>query len=481
MQTDQSPFEEFLATGSSAAFEALFGRYSGLVYGTALRQSGNPHAAEEIAQQVFLLFARKASTLTPQVCVGGWFHRTTCLVAKDYLRAEQRRRHREQKAVSMQDPQDATSSAVREELFRAIDSAVEELPEKDREILLLRFFERLDLREIATRFSISTDAAQQRAERAVDRLGTVLHQRGIPTATTTLTAALISLNSVTAPATLWVSVATAVSSSVGTAVFSGSSALAATKPLALLSSHNSTTLLFMKTSHLIITGAAIVGVSSLLVLNRSQEKRFQQQLAAAQSAQRSAEEQAGKAAQEQEALRKRLAELQNDIAEIHRLRGEINRLKNSPTPTTANASKTAPPAAPAAPEDTSAAEAQQKEMFIQRMNQAKGLVLGMMIHRQKTGAEPTNFAEVKQFVPSPLKEQSEQLDAFEFLPPTAAAASIPPENRIILRQKEFITTTDGKRARVYGFADGHSEVRTEGEQSLEQWEEERGVSQLRLQ
>jgi DNA-directed RNA polymerase specialized sigma24 family protein len=54
---------EYAASASERAFQALVERHVDLVYATALRQVGDRGLADEIAQNVFLALARKASRL----------------------------------------------------------------------------------------------------------------------------------------------------------------------------------------------------------------------------------------------------------------------------------------------------------------------------------------------------------------------------------------------------------------------------------
>ena len=57
---DMELLRQYVLRNSEDAFAALVTRHVNLVYSAALRKTGNPHAAEEITQAVFIILARKA-------------------------------------------------------------------------------------------------------------------------------------------------------------------------------------------------------------------------------------------------------------------------------------------------------------------------------------------------------------------------------------------------------------------------------------
>ena len=59
----------------------MVSRYINLVYAVALRQVRDPHLAEDVAQAVFLVLARKAGSIRSNVILTGWLFRTTRFVA----------------------------------------------------------------------------------------------------------------------------------------------------------------------------------------------------------------------------------------------------------------------------------------------------------------------------------------------------------------------------------------------------------------
>src|SRR5262245_60679054 len=107
MVTDQMPddtqlLQRYAEDGSEAAFAELVGRYVNRVYSAALRRvNGDADLARDVAQTVFADLARKAASLPRNVVLSGWLHRASRYAAAQTMRAERRRRQREQEAVAM--------------------------------------------------------------------------------------------------------------------------------------------------------------------------------------------------------------------------------------------------------------------------------------------------------------------------------------------------------------------------------------------
>src|SRR5262245_41529124 len=91
---------KYVGQRDEQAFDELVKRHVDLVYSTALRQVGDAHTAQDVAQTVFTDLARKASALPRDVVLGGWLYRHTCFTAAKALRTERRRQIREQEAVA---------------------------------------------------------------------------------------------------------------------------------------------------------------------------------------------------------------------------------------------------------------------------------------------------------------------------------------------------------------------------------------------
>jgi len=168
--------------GSEAAFADLVRRHVDHVYSTALRRVNDPVAAQDVAQRVFCLLARKAASLDASGSLVGWLHRTAVYLSQESLRADRRRRHREAAAWQLQVmPQESApaSDVAWQQVAPELDDALLELPEPDRLAVLLRFFQQLPLREVGARLGVSEAAAKMRIGRAILKLRRGLGARGI--------------------------------------------------------------------------------------------------------------------------------------------------------------------------------------------------------------------------------------------------------------------------------------------------------------
>ena len=169
---------EYAESGSESAFREIVSRYVDLVFSVAFRRVGrNETLARDIVQTVFTDLARKAGQLRPDSSLGGWLHRHTCFVSSTVLRTEQRRLAREQTAVEM-NQWNEPSEAAWQQLAPLLDEAIDQLGEADRQAIVLRFYERRDLRAVGAALGSSEDAAQKRLSRALEKLRTFLAGKG---------------------------------------------------------------------------------------------------------------------------------------------------------------------------------------------------------------------------------------------------------------------------------------------------------------
>lgn len=189
MKTDVSLLREFAQSRDDRCFTELVQRHIGFVYGVCLRRLRDPHAAQDATQAVFIALARKAETVSSAASVIGWLHRSACFETRNLMRAHHNRLARETEAQRL----GTTTTEARpdpERLEAVLDDALGELPARDRDALLARYFAGKSYAELGASLQLTENAARMRVERALLRLRDRLARRGVTSTAAALTLAL---------------------------------------------------------------------------------------------------------------------------------------------------------------------------------------------------------------------------------------------------------------------------------------------------
>jgi RNA polymerase sigma factor (sigma-70 family) len=193
--TDMDLLRRYADRNSDTAFAALVSRHVNLVYSAALRKTGNPDAASEITQAVFVILAQKAGRIPDKTVLPGWLYQTARLTASSFLKSEARRARREQEAYMQTELRTASPDETWEQLAPLLEDAMGQLREKERAAVVPRFFGDKSFAEVATVSGVSENAAKKRVRHALEKLRLYFSRRGV-SSTTAIIAGAISANSV---------------------------------------------------------------------------------------------------------------------------------------------------------------------------------------------------------------------------------------------------------------------------------------------
>ncbi|MFW5860463.1 MAG: RNA polymerase sigma factor [Planctomycetota bacterium] len=90
MTTDEHLLRAWVTQGDPASFADLAERHAALVYGTCRRITGDPHAAEDLTQEVLLDLARRAVRVRRSAA--GFLHAAARSRALNHCRDRETRR-----------------------------------------------------------------------------------------------------------------------------------------------------------------------------------------------------------------------------------------------------------------------------------------------------------------------------------------------------------------------------------------------------
>jgi RNA polymerase sigma-70 factor (ECF subfamily) len=160
------------AAGDVSALESLLRKHADAVYGHALRFFGDPDAAEDAVQEVFVKVYRSLSGFKGEAAFSTWLFRVTRNVCLDLLRAGKRR------PVPM-DPLDLpqrSKSDIADPVIAsaALEEALATLPPEERDAFNAISLFALDYREAAEVLGVPVGTVKSRVFRARRALVTVL-------------------------------------------------------------------------------------------------------------------------------------------------------------------------------------------------------------------------------------------------------------------------------------------------------------------
>lgn len=198
--SDARLLRRFKREDSQAAFAALAARHYKMVYSVCLRDVRDAAGAEDAAQAVFLVLARKAPALRDDGSLTGWLYQTARLVSKNALRREARVRRIEQRAAQQMAQETQTEQdGLWEQIDPSLHAALDALGGVEREAVLLRFFDGLSLTETGTALGLSEDAARMRVTRALEKLRRFLVKEGVTVSVAVLAGLLADKSAQAAP------------------------------------------------------------------------------------------------------------------------------------------------------------------------------------------------------------------------------------------------------------------------------------------
>lgn len=172
---------------SREAFAALAGRWEGRIYAYLVKATRHPEEAFDLRQEVFLRVWRYRASFRRDAAFSHWLFRIAANALRDWMRRRQLRAEssiealREEGWIEPGDPAPGPGeTAVSGERKRALDDALAALSIEDRQILLLRFFDDVNYRQMSEILELPETTVKSRVYRLLRKLRGELEPRCDP-------------------------------------------------------------------------------------------------------------------------------------------------------------------------------------------------------------------------------------------------------------------------------------------------------------
>ena len=168
------------AAGDAASFELLYARHRGSLYRFLLRQLRDPALADEFFQDVWQRVIAARQGWKPEAAFRTWLFRIAHNRLNDYWRGLKHRpaapEDADERAARVPDPSSPERELSEFEQRRRLQLAIEELPDEQREVVLLRLEQELSLEEIGAITGAGRETVKSRLRYAMDKLRARLNE-----------------------------------------------------------------------------------------------------------------------------------------------------------------------------------------------------------------------------------------------------------------------------------------------------------------
>ena len=172
---------EAVGRDEPGAFETLVARYQARVRGSVTRILGRREHADDLAQETFLRLFRARHRYRPTARFETYLHRIVLNLCLNHIESQKRRRTLSLGVPTLDEdgppadppdpsPREPLAVLQRDERARLLRTALDELPETQRQAVLMARFENLSQAEIADVLGISVQAVKSLLWRARDNL-----------------------------------------------------------------------------------------------------------------------------------------------------------------------------------------------------------------------------------------------------------------------------------------------------------------------
>ncbi len=180
---DQYYIEQTLR-GDRNAFSVLVDRHKNLVFSLALKMVKQQERAEEVAQDAFIKAFKNLKSYKGDAKFSTWLYKITYRCCLDVLNASKERYRsepiEESGAHSLQGTEQILTTIERKERAALLNRCLLSLPEEERAVIWMFYYEELSLKEIVATTELSEANVKVKLHRARKRLLAIVQSQVEP-------------------------------------------------------------------------------------------------------------------------------------------------------------------------------------------------------------------------------------------------------------------------------------------------------------
>jgi RNA polymerase sigma factor (sigma-70 family) len=177
MPSDEPTASRGTAGADSIDWPAELDRHRRWLRTVALARVGESAAADDVLQEVSMTALEKGNQLRDPTRVAGWLYRLVVVAALQYRRRQGRRRKLLDRYSARQPSVDGAAHEpdplgwlLADERKEMVRQALEQLPPRDAEIMLLKYSEDWSYQQLAKHLGLSVSAVEARLHRARQKM-----------------------------------------------------------------------------------------------------------------------------------------------------------------------------------------------------------------------------------------------------------------------------------------------------------------------
>ncbi|MFC2137210.1 RNA polymerase sigma-70 factor [Bacteroidota bacterium] len=172
--------EHLKGTNGERYLELLYKKYYTELCRASYKYTGNGEAAEEIVQDVFVSLWNKRYEINITISLKSYIYKSVINTSLNYIKSKFARNQQNEDSINGFDYGNSTTEEAldKKELEEILYKAINELPDRCREIFSLNRFAGLTQKEISEKLNISIKTVETQITKALKRLKTEINKYG---------------------------------------------------------------------------------------------------------------------------------------------------------------------------------------------------------------------------------------------------------------------------------------------------------------